>query len=300
MFFSSSTTRIVAAISAVYITPPKSPTQRVLESMPVVDGERAQARFREMLGEARPPTGGVPLDDIVREAAPLLPLLRELPPEERAQGDYESFSFRECTLLGRRLALLDLTPTAAVQVVQVALRAADDGDDLPARRFAERMAAAAIEGFVLGREEHVLAEHEARAARYLSPIRIDGRTFALLVAGVHEPETLSEQVDALGRAMLDVDADLAIVDLSRLGEPTRDRAAAIFSADEVVRLLGGTCLFCGVDRRWRSAMQDAHITVEHLQMCKDFAEALAAARSALDTENPRRSRWRGLLSAFRR
>lgn len=271
----------------------------------MIDAETAQARLRAMLEDARPPTGGVPLDDIAKETAPLLPLLSELPVEERAGGDYESFQFRECltvlTLLGRRLALLDLTPTAAVQVVQLALRAADDSEDLPARQFAERAVAAVVEGFVLGREEWVLEEHEKRAAEQLRPIRIDDKIFALIISGVHEPSTLGEHVDALGRAMLDADAEVAIVDLSQLGEANRDRAAAMFAADEVARMLGGVCFFCGVDERWKAAIADARIVLDPMQVTKSFAEALAAAREAAhETPAGRTAKWRGLLDLLRR
>ena len=179
-----------------------------------------------MLEEAKPPTGGVAIDAIAREVAPVLPLLSELPAEQRVSGDYESFQFRECltvlTLLGRRLALLDLTPTAAVQVVRLALRVADEGEERSPTRFAERAAAAAIEGFVLGREERVLHLQRQESAATVRPIRVEEKIFALLPAGVHEPEVLTEHVDALGRAMLDADADIAIVDLSQLGGIDRE------------------------------------------------------------------------------
>ncbi len=265
----------------------------------------ARERLRALLEDARPPTGGVPLDDIAKETAPVLPLLSELPKEERASGDYESFQFRECltvlTLLGRRLALLDLTPTAAVQVVQLALRAADDVEALPARRFAERAVAAVIEGFVLGREERVLENHAARAAKHIRPIRIDDNIFALFISGVHEPSALSEQVDALGRAMLDADAEVAIVDLSQLGEANRDRATAMFAADEVVRMLGGLCFFSGVDARWKAAIADARIMVDPLQITTSFAAALSTAREAAHETKPgRTAKWRGLLELLRR
>lgn len=270
----------------------------------MIDPETAHERLRALLDTNRPPTGGVDFDDIAREAAPLLPLLSELPAEERTKGDYESFQFRECltvmTLLGRRLALLDLTPTAAVQIAQLALRSAEDGDALPARRFADRAVAAVIEGFVMGREEHVLEQHERRAWEPLGPLKVDDRTFALVVTGTHDPCVLREQVDALGRAMLDAGAETAIVDLTQLGEANRDRAAAVFSAGEVVRMLGGRCLFSGVNGRWRAAIEDARIDLDTVEVHADFAGALDASRS-----NPSgraregRGPWRKLLACLR-
>ena len=269
------------------------------------DRESASARFEALLEEARPPTGGVGLKEIAFEVAPLLPLLSELPAEERAGGDYESFEFRECftvlTLLGRRLALLDLTPTTAIQVVLLALRAVDGSSESPTGRFARPAVAAAVEGFVLGREERVAETAEARAAKSLKPLRVDEAAFALIASGVHEPSALSECVDALGRAMLNADVEIAVVDLTQLGEPNWERAAAVFAADEVTRMLGGACFFTGVDSRWRAAADDARIPLDTLLIASDLAGAIAAARemAARSTEgaNPK---WRALLDRLRR
>jgi len=271
----------------------------------VNDGESTSARFEALLRGARPPTGGVDLKEIAFEVAPVLPLLSELPAEERAGGDYESFEFRECfavlTLLGRRLALLDLTPTAAVQIVLLALRAVEGSDEPPSGGFTRAVVAAAVEGFVLGREERVAQTAETRAAKPLRPLRIDEAAFALIASGVHEPAALSECVDALGRAMLNADVEIAIVDLTQLGEPNRERAAAVFAADEVTRMLGGACFFTGVDSRWRAAADDARIPLDTLQIAPDLAGAVAAAREmaerSTESANPR---WRALLDRLRR
>lgn len=268
-------------------------------------GESATGPLQALLEEARPPTGGVALEEIAAEAAPLLPLLRELPPDKRASGDYESFEFRECftvlTLLGRRLGLLDLTPTAAVQVVQLALKAADVSDESPAGGFAQRAVAAAVEGFVLGREERVAQTAEARAAKPLKPLRIDDSVFALIVSGVHEPAVLSECVDALGRAMLEADIEIAIVDLTQLGEPSRERAAAMFASDEVTRMLGGVCFFTGLDSRWKAAAADARIPLDMMHIAPNLAGALAAVRE-MTGRTPRGGspKWRALLERLRR
>ncbi len=258
-----------------------------------------------MLENARPPTGGVAFDDIAVEVAPLFPLLGELPAEERVGGDYESFEFRECfaalTLLGRRLALLDLTPSAAVQIVRLALRSVEQPDESLAGGFSERAVAAAVEGFVLGREERLAQTADSRAAKHLKPLRIDDAVFALVVSGAHEPSTLSECADALGRAMLNANVRIAIVDLTQLGEPNGERAAAVFAADEVTRMLGGVCFFTGVDARWVAAAADARIPLEVMHTESNLAEALAAARqmteSATGGGGPK---WRALFDRFRR
>jgi hypothetical protein len=242
----------------------------------------------------------VALEDIVAEVTPVLPLLAELPADKRASGDLESFDFRECftvlTLLGRRLALLDLTPTSAVGVARLALRSANVSDKSPEEGFAQHAVAAVVEGFVLGREERVAQIANERAAATLRPLRIDASVFALIISGVHEPAVLSDSVDALGRAMLDADGELAIVDLTQLGDPSRDRAVAMFSADEVARMLGGACFFTGVDSRWRAAAADARLPLDAMHFAPNIAEALIAAREMGDrSSGGRNSRWRALL-----
>jgi len=257
-------------------------------------------RFRAALEAAKPATGGVPLADLVAEVMPLLPLLTELPAEKRAEGNFESFEFRECftvlTLVGRRLALLDLTPTTAIQVTRLALQSVDPSNEASAERFAEHGVAAAVEGFVLGREERVSEVAMERAASCLKPLRIDASIFALVISGAHEPAVLSDTVDALGRAMLEADVELAIVDLTQLGEPNRERAIAVFAADEIAKMLGGQAVFTGVDERWRAAATEARIPMDAMQIAANLAEALEAARKSADRDAKERTPgWRARL-----
>jgi hypothetical protein len=266
--------------------------------------DEAEERLRASLRASKPPTGGVPLDEVANELVPLLPLLTELPAERRQSGDFESFEFRECftvlTLVGRRLALRDLTPTSAISVLERALRSVDVSPDSGPGPFEARALAAAIEGFVLGREERVAELAAERAAKTLKPVRMDDSLFALLISGVHEPAVLSDCVDALGRAMLDADVDRAIVDLSQLGEPNRDRAVAIFSADEVARMLGGRCFFTGVDARWRAAAADARIPLDALDLVPSLGGALRAAAERSDRRpRGRFSSWWARLRRLR-
>jgi len=242
---------------------------------------------------------------LTAEVASVLPLLAELSASDRASGDYESFQFRECfavlSLLGRRLALLDLTPTAAIQIVRIALRSVAGSDETPPGGFDERAVAAALEGFVLGREERVAQNAEARAAKPVTPLRIDDAAFALIISGVHEPAALSECVDALGRAMLNAGVDVAIVDLTQIGEPNRERAAALFAADEVAKMLGGVCFFTGLDARWRAAAADARIPLDAIQIASNLAAAIAAVRETAGRTAPGiGAKWRALLRGLRR
>jgi hypothetical protein len=126
-------------------------------------------------------------------------------------------------------------------------------------------------------------------------------TFALIISGVHEPTALRDHVDALGRAMLDADAAVAIVDLSQLGEPNRERARAIFAAEEVARMLGGACIFSGVDPRWQSAAADARIHVDELRRVPTLSKALELARTlASQADAAANPTWRALLDRLRR
>jgi hypothetical protein len=123
----------------------------------------------------------------------------------------------------------------------------------------------------------------------------------LIASGVHEPAALSECVDALGRAMLNADVDVAIVDLTQLGEPNRERAATVFAADEITRMLGGVCFFTGVDSRWKAAANDARIPLDTLQVVPDLAGAIAAARDiARRSTAGANPKWRALLDRLRR
>ncbi|MBW1832945.1 MAG: hypothetical protein JRJ10_14840 [Deltaproteobacteria bacterium] len=280
-------------------------TQRVIGLGLVKQGESATERFEAFLEDVRPPTGGVAYAELAAEVSPLLPLLGELPVDERTRGDYESFGFRECfavlTLLGRRLALLDLTPTAAIQVVVLAVRSIERPQETFSREFAQRAVEASMEGFVLGREERSAQTAEARAAKPLRPLRIGDAVFALILSGVHEPAVLSECVDALGRAMLNSDVEMAVVDVTQIGDPNRERATAIFAADEITRMLGGVCVFTGVDARWRAAAADARIPLDELQIALDLRGAVAAAQAmAAGANDMAKPTWRALLDRLRR
>ncbi|MGB8330770.1 MAG: hypothetical protein WCE62_11640 [Polyangiales bacterium] len=268
-------------------------------------GDLATRRFHALLEQANPPTGGLPREELAAEVAPVLPLLSELPAMARADGDYESFEFREClavlSLVGRRLALLDLTPTAAIQVVRFALASTSEPYQAPSEGFDQTATASALEGFVLGREERIAQWAEARATKLLTPLRVDEAAFAMIVSGTHEPEALSACVDALGRAMLNADVQAAIVDLTQLAEPNRDRAAAVFSADEVAKMLGGVCWFTGVDSRWRAAAAEAQIPLDEMHLVANLAQAIESARTMTGAmATGARPNWRTLLSRLRR
>jgi hypothetical protein len=101
--------------------------------------------------------------------------------------------------------------------------------------------------------------------------------------------------------MLDADASVAIVDVSQLDEPNRERARAMFAAEEIARMLGATCIFSGVDARWRRAAEDAHVNLDQIRIVPTLAEAIDAAH-ALSRPTPEETveGWRRFLSRLRR
>lgn len=258
-----------------------------------------------MLAQEALPTGGLALDSIEAEATPALIALVQSLAEHQDAWDVESFHFREClslsALLGRRLALLDLTPTAALRIVELLLTSVGEEGGSRTSRFGEHLRAAVVEGFVRGREERIAEQSAVRAAAPVRPLRLDASIFLLAVTGEHAPESLSNMVDALGRDMLDGDASVALVDLTQLAEPDRDRARAVFGADEMARMLGASCVFSGVDPRWKAAAVDARIPLDGLHWTTTLDKGLALARAIADgAEAGANPRWRVLLERLRR
>jgi rsbT co-antagonist protein RsbR len=262
-------------------------------------------RFRQRLERECPATGGISSRDVAAEVESVLPVLEELPIEDRLSGDFDAFEFREAftllALFGRRLGLLDLTPSAAVEIVEIALASVSRPEDPTTQAFDHRARLAAVEGFVRGREERVAADAALRARRAVRPLRIDRSAFALIVSGAHEPEAIAEYVDALGRAILDADARVGIVDLTQLDAPNRERARSVFAAEEVTRMLGARCVFSGVDPRWRAAATDARIDLDELTVTTTLAKGLALARELTERiETEAHPKWRMLLERLRR
>jgi rsbT co-antagonist protein RsbR len=204
------------------------------------------------------------------------------------------------TLLGRRLAILDLTPTATLHIVRILLASIVEHAEPSEVRFDDQLRAAIIEGFVIGREERVSEQSAARAAAPVRPLRLDASIVLLAVTGEHAPEILSNMVDALGRDMLDANANVALVDLTQLAAPNRERARAILAADEMARMLGAACVFSGVDARWESAAVEAGMPIAMLRRTETLREGLALARSIADGARlDARPRWRALLERLR-
>ena len=121
-----------------------------------------------------------------------------------------------------------------------------------------------------------------------------------MLSGVHDAAVLSAAVDALGRAMLEGGGEAALVDLTQLGEPNRERAATVFSAEEVTRMLGAVCFFSGVGTDWETAALEAGIDLAILTTSVDFAEGLRLALDASGgSRGTGRARWRAIVDRWR-
>jgi hypothetical protein len=66
-------------------------------------------------------------------------------------------------------------------------------------------------------------------------------------------------------------------------------------------MLGGMCIFSGIDAPWRTAARDAGIDLEELHVAPNLAAALASARATSQrTAGGGKLKWRGLLERLRR
>src|SRR5687768_10169223 len=110
------------------------------------------------------------------------------------------------TLLGRRVGALGATPSAALALVpSLAAGFRESGRTLPPALHGP-LQAMCMEGYVAGREEHLVREHANRFAESQPVVKIAPRVLALFLSGEHESEDLAEVVDRLGRQMLAANA----------------------------------------------------------------------------------------------
>src|SRR5690606_28834041 len=82
-------------------------------------------------------------------------------------------------------------------------------------------------------------------------------------------------IEELGRAIFRAEARACVVDVNPLGTPTARRARALLAAEEVCRTLGVTCVYSGLDARWRAEL--AGVDLSAVTVAGSFAEALALA-----------------------
>lgn len=213
-------------------------------------------------------------------------------------------------LLGRRAGEAGLTPTALV-ALPAALRAgceavaampvdAAPADAAPRRpatwgaALEEAVRALALEGYVAGREERVVARLAARAASALEPLWIAPRCALLALSGEHDADHLRDVVERAGRALLAGDARALVVSLRGLVGASPTAAAEVFALADVAAMLGAVCVFCDVDETWRRAAAP-RIDLARLRIAGDTRAAVAEALDAAG-HRLRPKGLRGLLS----
>lgn len=218
--------------------------------------------------------------ELAREAAPVLHALlssRSLgaPEDARALEHHEALAL--VLLLGRRAGALGVTPTAALALVRALSAALESVGSPVGAEFTAVVAALVMEGYVAAREERLSNLSAAQAADALPTLRLAPKCLALVLSGEHEPERLRDVVDRFGRALFAADARACVVDLSGLRRPSAPLAAEAFAADVAARMLGVTCIFCGVSPAWLDAAKAARVPLEVLALEPTFEVALARA-----------------------
>ncbi len=239
------------------------------------------AAFRDAYAEGCPFSEDRSLaSELSLEAAPAIDALA-FALDQNAQDDLSRIEHHEglamVTLLGRRAGALGATPTAAIHLVPAIVRALEAGGRTVPEELSRPLTAMCFEGYVAAREEMLRVAQAAATVDNAAIVRIVPRCLALVLSGEHEPEVLSEVVERLGRLMLKHDAAAAVVDISRLEGPTKERAAEIFGAHGAARMLGATCVFAGASDDWLGAARDARVDLEMLTLEATFNDALKRA-----------------------
>jgi len=235
-----------------------------------------------------------------RPAVESLLLAAEAPPEDRPRVLDHHEGLAMVTLLGRRAGNLGATPTAVLGLV----RSLGDSFAVVDLALGEGMmrdlAALCVEGYVAGREERAGERAAEVAARGELLTRVVEGCVLLTLGGEHPTEQLEELVDAFGRRLLDADAKSGLVDMTRLTDPTPDRAAEVFAAHGAARMLGAQCVFVGATDEWMEAAAQGRVDVELILREPTFEEGLRHALRLAGWELRRTSRLPEPLRSIRR
>lgn len=231
--------------------------------------------------------------ELALEARPVVESLliaAEADPHERARVLDHHEGLAMVTLLGRRAGMLGATPTAALGLVRALFASFEEvGCPVPAELY-DDLVALCMEGFVAGREERLLDRTETVASEAQPIVRIADRVLLLFLCGTHPAERIEQVVDRFGRVMLQLEARAGLVDLSRLSDPTPDRAAEVFAAHSAARMLGADCIFTGVSDAWLGAAKEGRVDTELLAIEPSFEDALRRAL-AIGGWELRRTSW---------
>ncbi len=248
---------------------------------PEVVAEDAIARFREA-SASRLPLRAALADDLACEARPAVHALLFATANERVE-DPESLEHHETlamiTLLGRRLALLGGTPTAALRLVPTLLAAVREANWPVPPGLDESLTTVAVEGFVRGREERILAEAAKDAVDRIPVVALADGCLAVLPRGRYDSEHLEAAMEELGRRMFREEVSVVLVVLDGLADVTAATARALLSIDEYARTLGVTAIFAGMDARFEEAAERAGVDRTHLTLASDAPDGVRRAFS---------------------
>lgn len=182
------------------------------------------------------------------------------------------------SLLGRRVAVLGVTPSSARRVLPALLAAFAETENPVPGSLGETLGDAFFEGYVRGGLERREDERLAAAAEAQPTLDLGDGLLALVLVGEHDPERLMERVEEFGRELFRREARACIVDLSGMGRPSRALAHVVFGVDASARMLGLRVRFTGVDELWRELLVDVAGDPELIAVEPSFGAALAASR----------------------
>lgn len=186
------------------------------------------------------------------------------------------------SLLGRRAALLDVTPTAALAIAPALVEAL--GGDLDLSPMLEALRATIVDGYVRAREERERELASRRTADAVAWAELVPGCFAVFLRGLQDADALEPRVEALGRALLDADARACVVDLRGLREPDRERVAQLFGIHAACSMLGVRTYFVGFGEGWARAAEEARMDFSLVTMCPTVRAALPDALRRCDLE----------------
>ena len=210
--------------------------------------------------------------------------------DARTLGHHESLAL--VSLLARRAATLGATPSGADRIVRSIRHAFREcGRPIPAAAI-DALSLAALEGYVMGREERVRQEQEERIASELGGrTLVDGVEWLSLV-GELESETLDSIVEEFARRLHRRGAKAALVDVSALVGPDRRCAHSVLALDESARMLGVSAVFLAGES-WRQPLLDA--ANELVRVVAEPREALELVLDAVDLRIAAKNRLRALF-----
>lgn len=195
------------------------------------------------------------------------------------------------TLLGRRAGIVGLTPTAALSLAPALGEALDEAGHDVTEAVTTTLQMVSMEGYVAGREERLLAESVDRAAGALGYVELSPGCMALLLAGLHDPQSLRLVGDDFSRQLLRRDVRACVVDIARLQEPSAERAAELLAVVHTAATLGVRSWVAGDRERWAHVLSDARLDAAEAQWAASFKDALPRALSAAGWHLRRERHW---------